>query len=209
MGLAEEARKNQVRLVGSETLYTRLDQKLTDLEVDPFFYHLQCKLFGWRCHLVGNTFTIVKRSFLMTKGFASVIEKIDSPDFVHDTPDIPLSIEALYKFMIPTFALQHFCQIDLHSVKEEETCKCNVYIKAIDKGLISYFPESVKFVDFAIQSLSIRSLKDLCMGRVVELGLPQDCLPLSVQDSIRKGPELGDVDRRTQRGLEMLQDLKL
>ena len=43
------------------------------------------------------------------------------------------------------------------------------------------------------------------MAKVMELGLPQDCLPLSVQEIIKISPELEEVDRRTQRSLDILE----
>ena len=214
--VAQTFRQQQVTLVGSETLYNRLDKKLKDLEIDPFFYNKQCKLIYRRYFFLKEVKVYGngdKLTFLSTQCFDKASQKIG----LEELPEINLSLglEAATKFMIPEM-LSGFCSLliesDLHTDKDDGLCECwrckqyfgifTNYIRDMD---IRSYPESIAYTDLAIRSGSIRSLKTVCMAKVVELGLAQDCLPLSVQENIKNGPELADGDRRTQMGLKMLQ----
>ena len=208
---AKDAREKQVSLVGSETLYNRLDNNLADLEVDPFFYKKQCQLFVWRWRLLdeNTNYSSEEVSFLSSQCFDNVIRKLNTPDLSSEMPEIYLSLgrEAISKFLIPGILLRRHLKFTLHIDKEDCLYDCVLDKEAfrLVKQAVRYFPESVAFIDLAIRYSSIRSLKTVCMAKVVELGLAQDCLPLSVQETFKNGPELGEVDRRAQRGLQMLE----
>ena len=123
--------------------------------------------------------------------------------------------EALEKFIVPVLAFKLFCKIYLQHVNADDTGKHNNYKETFvlfKEGMTGY-PKSAVCIELAIRSSSMKSLKDLCLGRVVELRLAQDCVPLSVQETSKKGQEFGKVERRTKLGLEMLErahkDLKL
>ena len=210
MAEAEKTRQKQVALVGSETLYKRLDQKLTDLEFDPFFYQKQCKLFKWRYKFIMDAFgrgDHLFLPFLSTKEFARVLDKLDSPDSsIQDLEDMfqmsNAGREARDKFLIPDLAFRIFFMINSRAFKEN-ICAQEVF--GLFKGLIKCYPESAAGTKLAILNSSMGSLKDLCMAKVVELGLDQDCLPRSVQQAIKTGPEFQELDRKTQISLEMFE----
>ena len=44
----EDFRNFQVRMLGSEARYRRVNTKLANLEVDPLFYKNQLEVFRWR-----------------------------------------------------------------------------------------------------------------------------------------------------------------
>ena len=77
---AQTARQQQVSLVGSETLYNRLDKKLADLEVDAFFYNKQCKLFVWRYRFLKENINYRGEglSFLSTQCVDQVLKTLDA-----------------------------------------------------------------------------------------------------------------------------------
>ena len=125
--------------------------------------------------------------------------------------------KATSKFLIPGISLaglngisSRFLMFNFYHTKESGPCECEVCKAASDvlKHPVQYRRESIAFIDLAIRYSSIPSLKNVCMAKVVELGLDQDCLPVSVQETIKKGPEVGEVDRRTQWGLEMLEKIR-
>ena len=58
-------RKDQMEVVGSELLYERLDQKLKNIEVDPFLYNKQLRLFNKR----NNCFILLLIMFSAVKKF--------------------------------------------------------------------------------------------------------------------------------------------
>ena len=201
MAEAEEIRQKQVTLVGSETLYKRLDQKLADLEVDPFFYNKQNSLCHWRTQYLREKAkdNYYKIFLLSTKHFDEAIEKHGSPHFVFTMLDSSRSIgrEARTKFLISRKVL-------MNSLQEEHKagpCECG----SCDLWNTNCFRESAPYMELIVRSTPLWSLKNLCMAKVLEQGLPQDCLPVTVQETIKTGPEIGEVDRRTQRALDMLE----
>ena len=208
MTLTEVTTQAQVSLVGSTSLYKRLNKKIKHLEVDPFFYNKQCKLFHWRwCFLKENPeYKSQKHIYQNILFFDQAIKKLDTDTAISSSEMPELYLKVSNRFMVPGLALNSFLMLspEPRAYNEIDSDKFEFYII---KSLITFNPHSVNFINFAFRSSSIRSLKDLCMGRVVELGLAQDCLPLSVQESVKRGPELGKVDRRTKRSLEMLEEI--
>ena len=176
--------------------------------MEPCLYNKQCKLFHLRwCFLKEKTnYGPKELSFLSTQSFDLFLDKPDLWKlYLKYMPEESqrLGQEIISKFLIP--AISSIYILNLHTNKDDGQCECEVCISAfvIFKSWIKRYPDSGPFIKLAIRSSSIRSLKTVCMAKVVELGLAQDCLPLSVLDTIRKGPELGEVDRRTERSLEM------
>ena len=83
MSQAKETMQNQVTLVGSETLYIRLDLILADLKLDPFFYTKQCEWFHWRCAYIekkNSNDNFDRKYLLSTNSFDQVLKMIESPE---------------------------------------------------------------------------------------------------------------------------------
>ena len=210
---AKELRQQQVTLVGSQTLYKRLDRKLADLEVDPFFYIKQCKLFVWRCQFLQEktNYRIGEIFFLSARCFDQVLKKLDTTRiYLEERPELNKSIgwEAASKFLTPDS--DKTLMFQLHIDKDDGQCECGMCKNIFELFKLRFKQqlESVAFIDLAIQSCSIRSLKTVCIPRMVELGLAQDCLPQSVRENIKNGPELAHVDRRTQRYMDIVERVR-
>ena len=205
MAEEEETRQFQVTLVGSEILYKRLDQKLADLEVDSFFYDKQRSLIQWRTEYLREKAkdNYDKIFFLSTKHFDEAVERHGSPDFVFDVPGYrSVGREARTKFLIS----QSHLMSCLHKEHTDGPCECG----SCDWWNSNVFRESAPFMDLIVRSTPLWSLKNLCMAKVLEQGLPQDCLPVTVQETIKTGPELGEVEKRALDMLErILKNLKL
>ena len=79
MDQGEDTRQQQVAILASKSLYDRLDKKLKDLEVDPFFYNKQCKLFVWRWRVLkeNTNLGVDKLSFLSSQCFDEIVKNLD------------------------------------------------------------------------------------------------------------------------------------
>ena len=66
----------QVEEVGLEVLYKRLDKKMANLEVDPFFYRKQLKLFRMRYNILGKIirYNMFEKSYICSQSFDQVLE---------------------------------------------------------------------------------------------------------------------------------------
>ena len=212
---AEEARQKQVSLVGSDQLYIRLDSKLANLKIDQFFYSKQLKLMAWRWRFLEKIIihNFMKLSFLSTQPLEETIAKLESPDFSSESSEMYLErgLRALNMFVIPEHYSRYFWSFKETHYKEDGPCECQTCktdFNFLKLGLQN-FPNSAAFITWAICSSSVWTLKDMCMAKVLELGLSPDWLPLSVQKTMEEGPELAEVDRRTMRCLDFLQKARI
>ena len=209
MTKAEVIKQTQVRIVASEALHKRLDTKLSNLEVDPFFYKKQNELFFLRVtYLLKNSkFNLDENLFLSATCFDYALEMLDYPDSSFKMPDSYQSFTPNTTCMFwisPPYLMK-----SIHKEHKDGPCECGCG-RGCEFGSCYFWkkcvsPITAPYLELIIRNTSLWSLKNMCMAKVVELGLDQDCLPLSVQETIKAGPELGDMDGRTQRALEVLE----
>ena len=206
---AEEARLKQLKVVGSEALYKRLDQKIADLEVEPFFYKKQLRLFQMRCKILrqnakNNMFEI---TFLCSQRFDQVLNELEFHQPGQEITEISIALgkKASAKFAFPTILSNTIFK--LQDCKRSGNCEdCRTNFQTIWQVLTDV-PEAGPLAELAIGSSLVVSLKTVCVARVLELGLEQDSLPLTVQQSVRRGPEPGVLEARGQRAVDMLHRL--
>ena len=205
---AEEARRKQVEEVGSEALYKRLDKKLALLEVDPFFYRKQMKMFELRYKVLqeNTRYNQLEISFLVTQRFDQVLHELEHHQPSQEIHEISLNTgkEAEYKFSAPQKAKDLL--VNLHHEENKTVCKCKDCKVSIQAAweVIRDTPEAGPLTELAIRVCRVQSLQDVCLARVVELGLQQDDLPLTLRDSLRRGPGLA-TDGKGERAVEVLQ----
>ena len=212
---AEEARRKQVEEVGSEALYKRLDKKLALLEVDPFFYRKQMKLYELRYKVLqeNSRYNLIEKSFLITQRFYQVLHELEHHQPSQEIDEISLNAgkEAYYKFSVPLNAknlLLHFTMLRTRypaSARIASQLTCKSIIKAAWE-LIRETPGAGPLTELAIRVCRVQSLQDVCMARVVELGLEQEGLPLTLRDNLRRGPGLG-TDGWGERAVDILQKI--
>ena len=209
--------QQQVDLMGSEEVYRRVDQKLANLEIDPFFYHYQLKLIHFRerhfkltkLHLrtkLDSSYDFDLLSFLSTQKFSQIVKADKS---IHLKMKTSVAREASAKFAAPIYILNALN--GLHYVYYNRPCEChqcNACLRYVSKLLLNY-PEAMDLVKQAFQS-SPRSfqtpatLQEQGMVRVLELGLPVDCLPQTLRQRMKEGPEWKEIRPCFQRLVEEL-----
>ena len=175
----EDFRNFQVRLVGSEVRYRRVNTKLANLEVDPLFYKNQLEVFRWRMIVfearrgpLGVWTENRKLWFYMaTKCFeeAPNTQGFNLPDGVRG-----LGNEAQSKFRVPVHVMELLC-CKLHMKKDLTKCRkmgeCCEAVCPLVTLLLSFFPEAGQLTKLAIRSKAFPSLKEMCMRRVLDLEL--------------------------------------
>ena len=206
MSRVEEARKHQLEEVGSDELYNRLDKKLAHLEVDPTFYKTQMRLYDLRCRILKentryNTYEI---SFLSTQRFEQVLEELEFHQVAGEIQEssIVMGKEAMAKFETPNSAAK--CLLKIHNTKPSCKCEdCKTNLRFAWQALKDA-PDASPFTELAIKSCLVGSLKELCSAKVVEQGLGQEDLPLTLRQGIARGPQLGDLEPKGERAVQIL-----
>ena len=230
-----QCRKEEVKLLGSNAVYTRVEQMMGVLQVDPLFYKHQLLLFNWRYRTYlkehPNSGTLYNQPIssiitnstrmndehlagLITTDFYKAIQTAES--------NMTTSVgsykcrEAAIKFLVPErwikFLFFVLTKADcicvercdpLANCKKIDTMKRHLAIEL--RNLLILYPESVPLIELAICSFCPpASLQEVCMRRVVELGLNQDWLPSGLKDIILRGPQLGQMGNKKIKMLECL-----
>ena len=213
----EQVWKTQVEDMGSEEAYRMADRKLANLEVDPFFYLKQLEIFIFRKRFLFFTQVDLKTiippeydnvivAFLATKCFLQVIEATDM---------IPLKISstdgwgAYSKFQIPLQLMNS--ALDLHYVEDGRPCRCPECLTNLAglTSLITDYPETPVLLERLLMlspsaCLAPASLKEQAIRRVLELGLDQDCLPSTLREMMKEGPEPRQLRESAERVMEVV-----
>ena len=203
---AEKASMKQLKEAGSETLYKRLNQKIADLEVEPFFYKKQLMLFQMRRKILreNTRYNICEIDFLSTKRFEQVLKELEFNQPGQEITEISIKLgkEAWAKFGAPTILSS--CLLKLQHSKIPCVCTdCRTNFSTIWQ-VMNDAPEAGPLAELAIRASLIGSLKNLCLAKVLELGLEQDGLPLTLQKTLREGPEPGVLKAKRQRAVDMM-----
>ena len=185
--------KTLVRESGSVTLYERLNRKLANLEVDPFFFKKQLLLFDLRRNFLSkNTrYNHYEISFLSIRMFDQILHDLKFHNASQEISDTSLALgrEAMDKFVAPLLISN--CLLKIQNIKSYNLNNINAKCQALKlcSKVLSDVPEVADLAELAIQRSIVGSLKFICMARVLELGLKQEGLPLSIKNTIEKGPE--------------------
>ena len=96
-------KQEQINWLGSEKLFTILDNKLANLEIDPFFYSKQTKIYCERRNFLKEKIFTSYRSeedlgFLATQKFDQVLQEADISNFETDRS---IGTKAVLKFLAP------------------------------------------------------------------------------------------------------------
>lgn len=209
---ANKTTSAQIKLVGSEAIYKRIDIKMTNLKIDPFFYIQQLKLYSLRKLILETIFHDQNEDllgFLATQGFDQFLQNVEDDNTSLDVwfqytgvvswAEITrISTKARTKFQIPNSALllllnpchTHPDQPAARkcTCKQGNHCVCNEAQLSELKAFLAPYPEAAELTRLAILSLGAPSLGEMCMKRVVELGLPQDGLPGTLREMLETGP---------------------
>ena len=126
----EDFRNFQVRMLGSEARYRRVNTKLANLEVDPLFYLDQLTVFRWRMTFLQRRRGVCPEdwtvwSYMATKCFVEAVEAdVQGPNL----PDgwQGLSDEASSKFGVPLQVLQPLASVREHRVQAQAFSSCNL-----------------------------------------------------------------------------------
>ena len=211
-----------VKSIGSIAIYQRVNRNLKSLSVDPFFFQEQVKLFIWRYHTLRKNVVHDGKeelAFLATQRFHQVMNPLDiagpSASSTTRTPfqsqemNLKIGQEAVVKFSVPVFI--HDFLASLHPDKLSGQCECPHCKKHLSRlrHALRHFPASVPLAELLIRrsgrnKLWPESLQEQGMRRVLELGLPQDCLPVSLKKTLEKGPEARRLQGSSERMMERL-----
>ena len=212
---SEEGKERQIKLVGSEAIYKRVNNKMAQLEADPLFFWEQLKIYIWRVKYIKKK--LLSESLLNIDGLA-----------------IPQSFD---QFLNGNIKAEEFN-------KEISAKSCRIFVSSLETILCLFFldrnktesyeefpgnngehlqsllrnnPIIAELAELAIQSTplgfespltySVRSLRETCKRRVLELELGQDCLPLTLRQGLARGPQLRRLVGREARMVERLHGL--
>lgn len=211
------SRQTQVDYLGSEAVYKRVNGKLANLEVDPFFYWEQIKLYNWRFeYIIGKVLnTNVYRpsgeiGFVITQSFDQYLKNGTVPEEVSLESRLTLAKQAWVMFRGPFTVTSMLLALEMDPTN-------TIHINML-KNILAAFPHissNVKLAiqsnperyDFAKRSHQARSLGDSCMRRVLELELVQDGLPLTLQEGLERGPGSGKLQQMEERMMERLETM--
>ena len=202
--------QDQVKKVYRKQIYDRLDEKLSRLEIDPFFYWEQVGIYVWRRnYLMKNWFNPEQydhlglyhsdMNFIITQQFGRVLDLGQSfdPTSAREQSEWwsdQRSWEATAKFLSPKLIYRWLSSPHppelVHCPQtgrlEQRICSCSpceAYISKI-KDRVKQQPESAVLGELLIRTfdpnnVGATSLKLTAIRRVLELGLPQDTLPIT------------------------------
>ena len=198
----KKAIQNQIDCVGSKQIYTRVSEKLANLEVDPFFYCQQLDLYNWRheyitkitnCY-IGKMYE-EEKEVLVTEQFDKIFEDSFDKSIGLELEDIDQQkcMETASKFYAPSEILHWINEYQDHC-SHEDVCIVCTKIEAKLRQLIQWMPEAFGLAKLALHGLNLKTgapltLKETTMRKVLELGLPQDCVPATLKKSMERGPE--------------------
>ena len=146
----------EIKLVGSEQLYNRVNKKLANLEIDTVFHNRQLELFIWRVKLLKKNIAWryqEQLAFLATKKFFTVLEILEkgpvSKTLYLGLPlgmplvDMEVGREAVVKFKIPLLTVSLITSIYDHASQEWGQCECRDcrrYLSTVRKILPLCYP---------------------------------------------------------------------
>ena len=251
----EEIKKDkekQVRDIGSEEGYRRVDQKLKNLEVDPFFYREQIIIFNSRCWYLLKDLELENRgfgprnglnlSFMITQDYENTVATIFRN--IYKSFDLTVGLiksqenyehirtlgtKAWLKFSAPLSSVCLLSHLQLDDQTDHSNEFCNHCLRSVGKQkslqllkhFLTKYPELAANMELLIQSDAflyensekqpvknhLKSLSELSIRRVLELGLDQDSLPLTLRQRMRRGPEPRRLTAKEERMVEQLQEL--
>ena len=201
---AKEVVQDQVKLVGSKEMYQIVNQRLVnqEYEIDTDFNIFRhggpalFNIFRWRynflmAHLHRNRPTDrLYFGFLVTQCFDQIINNLESSTTVTVEIDLVIANDVNVKLYFPVKGL--FFLLRLHNNKccmntnhQLEPCHCRLCRDRVWelKNMVDYDHRVAANVEAKVQAFFQRlpSLKDVCIERVVELGLEQGGLPATAQ----------------------------
>ena len=211
---AKQLKVNELKRVGSENILKIVNRSLASGVIDPRFFCEQVHLSNWRYVMLRSNFGMNDEEdlgYLMTQRFYEAIQSIRSPEVPpprlegrYTAPSIKtnksLGWKAAQRYVLPyvTYIYLGRLHLDLKDIKSKLSCKkpclsCRKLVNKITTHIIN-FPLSIILTarmirTFPGNSVAPRSLKEMCMRRVVELEQDQACLPLSLREDLKKGPE--------------------
>ena len=211
---SKEMLRRKINLVGSEEIYTRVTESLEDGIEDPFFYKEQLKLFIFRERIIVEHLMnqgvgldqneLANFGYLLCQGF-------NPPILVN----LWLGIQNRTMFSIPSLVVHTFLTL-LVPHNEYELCSCEECQATLGdvKVLLAAVPGSAEMTERAIRTvthfhLHPVSLKEICMKRVMELGLDQDSLPLTLKKRMERGPEKRELKTIWQKVVMELENIKI
>ena len=202
--------QDQVNTVSRKAVYDRLDEKLSRLEIDPFFYWEQVGIYVWRRnYLMKNWFNPENydhldlyhsdMNFIITQKFGRVLDLGQSfdPTSAREQSEWwsdQRAWEATAKFLTPKLIyrwlssphpakLVHLPQTGRLEARLCDCFCCEVHISRLRERLKQQ-PEAAVLGELLIRTFHPNnegaiSLKQRAIRRVLELGLPQDTLPIT------------------------------
>ena len=201
-----QVRQEQVEFVGSEAVYQRLSKKTALLELDPFLVYKQMVLVTMRSSFLRHKlpFKGLKLTLICTLYYDQVVRELKS--ISENTINLVYNLDAKSDVLHEPAAKfsvaprMHYLLDHLHRDKPTGPCLCTKCEESVTelKKLIKMFPESVKLFEQFNKNESflcsnnygkVKSLKDICLLRVVEYDLSPESLPGSLQQTLRLGPE--------------------
>ena len=226
--MVTQALADQVECVGgSRDVYRRVDNKLASIEVDPFFYREQKQLFQWRFNFLVNHYLyenmrkhLEKIGILITKKFDQVLENWSLGKQIYNINLSEAELqagknsfnEATIIFSFPFAVMIFFKMPEKHDSNGCNCVQCTARLALLNE--IMKTCAGVSLVELVIRGdprhhLSPVSLKEQGMKKVLELGLEEGCLPLTVKEGMRRGPEHKRLNFTGERMLALLQrDIK-
>ena len=217
----------QEKLVGSKALYERLNEKMKNLEVDPFNFCSQIKLYNWRHnfltkhnkHYKKTRAYEAKLAILITQSFDHVLEEWKLPDDPVKGMKCAILDEKrlLEKFYVPATTERWLKNLHYNQKEEQQAnCDCNgcgVILSKV-RYLLAWAPAAAPLLELSIQNnpnyaADPASLKDTAMRKVLELELDQEkeSLPSSLQEEMMTGPEPRRLRPRGRRLLARWQEV--
>ena len=193
----QEARNEQIKLVGSKEVYDNLSQCMVIQELDPIFLSRQMKIFVWRYKLLRKYFdlTFEQLSFISSM-------YLDLPRFHFEQN---LDKNCIYKLRVRSYirkrAKARFgiplqilfllmkCHPDPPTIGSSCPCVCGECseIQKTLQNTVKEYPEAADVMKKVIENdsfhfyLNLR-LEDACKVKVLELGLD---LPDGVRDDLK------------------------
>ena len=214
---AEGIRQEQIKFLGSEAMYIKVDSKLKKLEVDPFFYVEQLRLFGWRHDFIFDDTRFNHKeicqpnllAFIVTQSFDQFVKMTES-ELVAINQGVPQ--EAMTKFGVPIWCFKKLKQLRNH--EELAWCTCPECLESRRSLRIAFTtnPETIALTELEIRNIddfqsAPKSLKEICMRKVLEFELDEDTLPLTVKVQLKTGPFPKMLKEKPKRMLEQLHNL--